>query len=275
MIEEHFFFEGNGAKLFGFTHSPEASPKTGFVFCSPFIEEKVRSQRLYVNFARLLSSKGYPVMRFDYMGYGDSEGAFEDATVDSMVDDTLRAIAVLSERANVNDICLFGGRLGGTIAAVAAGKSDSVKSLFLWDPITDGYAYIYKCLRTNLSMQTLRHGKILYNREKLIEMILAGELVNIDGYLIGSSFYKSIQDLHLRNHVDYLPGRILITQVAKRELPQENDLHEFVNILKQAGRDTVFSELKDAFSWESQKFYRPRPRALFENSLDWIKTQLT
>lgn len=273
-MEEHFFFECNGFSLFGFIHKPSIRQKTGFVFSSPFIEEKVRSQRMYVNFARELASKGHPVLRFDYMGYGDSEGLFEQATLETMIRDTLRAVEVLRNRAEIEDVCLFGGRLGGTVAALASKKEPAVKSLILWDPITDGFAYIYKCLRTNLTMQTLRHKKILYDREKLIQMILDGQHVNIDGYLIGRDFFKSIEPIKLEDHLRELPNDILVVQVAGKELPKENDLSGFADLLKQAGKSAFFLDLKDAFSWEGQRLYRPRPQGLFDATLNWVKEHL-
>lgn len=225
---------------------------------------------MHVNFARLLCEHGYAVMRFDYKGYGDSEGLFEEATIDSMTDDTNNAIQFLHEKVRIEKFCLLGARLGGTIAALVAQKNLNIKGLVLWDPIIDGYPYIYRCLRTNLAMQTLRHKKVLFNRDKLIEMILAGELVNIDGYLIGSGLYCSIKDINIKDQIHELPEKLLIARVAEKELPEGNDLLEFVGRLKEAGKDVVVVEAKDAFSWESQRYYRPKPTQIFEPSLIWV-----
>ncbi len=273
-MEKHFFFKNDGKRLFGFLHSPDESRKTGFLFCNPFIEEKVRSQRLYVNFARHLASAGYPVLRFDYMGYGDSEGAFEDATMESMIADTVKAREILLDNTRVEACCLFGGRLGGTIAALASRQDTSARGLLLWDPIVDGYAYIYKSLRANLAMQTMRHKKILYKRERLMEMLRSGEHVNIDGYLISGPFLKSIENLKLQDCVGDMSDSIAVVQVAKRELPKGNDLEEFVGFVTEEGKTAIFIDINGVFSWESQRLYRPKPKRLLDESLGWVMREL-
>ena len=56
-------------RLFGMLHEPEGrTSRTPFVFCHPFAEEKLWTQRVYVSFARRLAREGHPVLRFDYRG---------------------------------------------------------------------------------------------------------------------------------------------------------------------------------------------------------------
>ena len=75
MKEKPFIFPNGSYNLFGILHEPEIeSNGEGFVFCSPFAEEKLWAHRVFVNFARELARLGYTVLRFDYMGHGDSEG---------------------------------------------------------------------------------------------------------------------------------------------------------------------------------------------------------
>jgi alpha/beta superfamily hydrolase len=98
-IETPFFFQGNGYRLFGVFHEASGpKKKEGFVFCAPFAEEKLWTHRVFVNFARLLAEKGYPVLRFDYMGNGDSEGDFEESSLETMLSDTECATIMLREK---------------------------------------------------------------------------------------------------------------------------------------------------------------------------------
>ncbi|MBT8350241.1 MAG: alpha/beta hydrolase, partial [Deltaproteobacteria bacterium] len=98
MKETPFFFPNESYNLFGVLHEPENTPKPqGFVFCHPFAEEKLWTHRVFVNFARELAQKGYTVLRFDYMGHGDSEGGFQDSTIETRLFDIKCAIKTLSE----------------------------------------------------------------------------------------------------------------------------------------------------------------------------------
>ena len=48
-----------------------------------------------VNMGRRLASNGYPVLRFDFMGEGDSEGDFEDGTITTRLDDINCAVRTM------------------------------------------------------------------------------------------------------------------------------------------------------------------------------------
>ena len=70
-VETPLFFENGAYRLFGVLHQPAGPPSgAGWVFCHPFAEEKLWTQRVYVSFARMLASRGAWVLRFDAMGNG-------------------------------------------------------------------------------------------------------------------------------------------------------------------------------------------------------------
>jgi len=94
MIETPLFFQGSHSRLFGVLHEPasHAPGRLPFVFCHPFGEEKLWAHRVFVTFARTLAGRGHVVLRFDYMGNGDSEGPFERSSVSTALDDITVAI---------------------------------------------------------------------------------------------------------------------------------------------------------------------------------------
>ncbi len=74
-----------------------------------------------VNFARELVLKGYYVLRFDFMGHGDSEGDFENSTVKSRLSDVESAVHFLKKNyLNINRIAFLGLRFGATLAFISA-----------------------------------------------------------------------------------------------------------------------------------------------------------
>jgi alpha-beta hydrolase superfamily lysophospholipase len=137
------YFESGAERLFGWLHLPEQSgAQMGIVMCKPFGYEAVCMHRSWREFADEFAALGFPVIRFDYAGTGDSSG--EDPGADRMdqwTDDVLAALATLRRQTGVREICLFGMRLGVLLAARAARRSDAVHGLIAVAPVVDGRRY--------------------------------------------------------------------------------------------------------------------------------------
>jgi exosortase A-associated hydrolase 1 len=74
-----------GETLVGILTKPETAESTGIVIIVGGPQYRVGSHRQFVHLARALASAGYPVLRFDYRGMGDSTGTqrdFQDASAD-------------------------------------------------------------------------------------------------------------------------------------------------------------------------------------------------
>ena len=71
----------DGLRLFGMLHQP-AVPREGaetVLILSPGVKMRVAPHRLYNKLAERLVAMGYPVLRFDFHGLGDSEGTAPEA----------------------------------------------------------------------------------------------------------------------------------------------------------------------------------------------------
>ena len=145
-IVVRFLHFGPPAKpLFGALHGGRRlrQPASGVVLCNPFGEEAARSHRIYRVLARDLEAKGYPTLRFDYHGTGDSAGETAEGSVDLWLDDIVTAVEELAEEAKPKRMALLGLRLGGSLAALAAARRRlTIAHLLLWDPVVRGRAYL-------------------------------------------------------------------------------------------------------------------------------------
>ncbi len=75
------FSNQDGLRLFGMLHQP-AVPREGaetVLILSPGVKMRVAPHRLYNKLAERFVAMGYPVLRFDFHGLGDSEGAAPEA----------------------------------------------------------------------------------------------------------------------------------------------------------------------------------------------------
>jgi len=114
----------------------------GVVMCPPLGHEMLCTHRAYRHLAERLAANGFPVLRFDYHGTGDSPGTDLDedrvgawlATIDD-------AIALMRE-SGVGSVALFGMRAGGTFAAAAAARRGDVDALALVAPCATGSAFL-------------------------------------------------------------------------------------------------------------------------------------
>ena len=133
-------------RLFGCLSLPPADTKPhakGVVLCNPFGYEALCMHRAYRQFARAFAGAGYPALRFDYDGTGDSSGTDPDPErVRAWVDSIHSASAFLRAQTGVRQVYLFGIRLGATLAASAAGERDDYAGLLAIVPILNPEAYL-------------------------------------------------------------------------------------------------------------------------------------
>ena len=269
MNETPFFFDGNGYQLFGVFHEPEGGPKKqGFVFCSPFAEEKLWAHRVFVSFARALAGLGWPVLRFDYMGNGDSEGDFEESSVETMLSDIECAVRALREKMlGVESMGLLGLRFGATLAAMAGANAGEIEKIVLWEPIINGSNYMKEMIRINLSTQAWVYKEIRHNTESLVQMMKEGKTVNIDGYEMSWPLYEQCAAIDLLNPKQPFMGKTLLVQLSRKE----GDISRpFKSLKDRMGNCEAFLAVEEPF-WKEIKFYYARAENLFQTTLKWLE----
>lgn len=131
--EHGLTFEVAGDVAVGILHEAAGTPRTtGVVLVVGGPQYRVGSHRQFVTLARRLAAAGFPVMRFDYRGIGDSAGVphtFED------IDDDIRAAAdLLVARARVARIVIWGLCDAASAAMMYAPNDDRVAGLVLANP---------------------------------------------------------------------------------------------------------------------------------------------
>ena len=140
------FFDGpDEASLFGWLHRPVAgaAPAFGLVLCNPFGFESLSAHRGLRCVAEAAAAAGCPALRFDYAGTGDSQGDdFDPEPVARWVRSVHAAIETLKAATGVSRVCLFGVRLGATLATLAALERSDVAGLALMAPVLRGRAYL-------------------------------------------------------------------------------------------------------------------------------------
>jgi len=150
-------------KIFAVLHFPSKvqGPVPAVVICPGFAGNKCGKFRIFVLLAQELTKQGIAVLRFDYRGSGDSEGEFQEITINSQVSDTLACLDHLKKdlRIDPSRLGLLGRSLGGMVSILAANRFSNIKSLALWAPVfsSDPWKKLFETF-SFASVDTLKKG---------------------------------------------------------------------------------------------------------------------
>lgn len=131
--EQALCFSCNGSALYGILAMPAQPRSCGVVIVVGGPQYRAGSHRQFVLLARELAAHGYPILRFDYRGMGDSEG--ETRNFENVEGDIRAAIDLLTEKAPaVEKVVLWGLCDGATAALFYAHQDSRVSGLALVNP---------------------------------------------------------------------------------------------------------------------------------------------
>jgi len=274
-MEDCFFFKNSTYNLFGCLHKPNKSDGQngiGIVICSPFAEEKLRSHRIIVNFARYLADNGFTVLRFDYMGHGDSDGDFEDGNIETRMSDIKCAMNTIKEKSTIQKVGLFGLRLGATLAVLCEEDRVSSNFMVLWEPIVQVGNYLKQCLRSNLTTQMATYKAINYTREQMINDLLSGHSVNVDGYLISSKFYQQGSSVDLGKMSFTYSNPVSIVHISKSDTGKApKSIAEIYQKYSLLNSNAELKIVKERPFWNDVKAYYQTAESLFPSTLAFLK----
>lgn len=144
-----------------------------------FADDKVEKHRMFVKLGRRLAQHGIGSLRFDFLGCGDSDGEFEEQSIQGYVGQALAALDWLRKRPEVGGNALtglLGYSLGGAIAACTAPQDGNIGALALWAPASNPYWNFINYL----GEEPLRRG-------------MHGEWVDTpDGERVGTAFFNEL-----------------------------------------------------------------------------------
>ncbi len=154
---EPFFFGEENSLLFGCYHPAEQNIRNcAVVLCYPAGHECIQFHRVFRQLAALLAAAGFPVLRFDFYGSGDSSGDTEDARIHQWLIDIRTATGEAQQRSEAAHVCLVGLRLGASLSLLSGLEVDG---LVLWDPVVDGRTYLDELTALHREMLSIAHLK--------------------------------------------------------------------------------------------------------------------
>lgn len=142
---EAIYFGVGERPLFGMYHAAPGSTRrdVAVLLCAPIGTDHSRSHRTYRHLAERLAARGFPCLRFDLYGTGDSGGdEFVAGLARGWTHDVAAAAEQLRRRSGARSIALVGLRFGATVAMMHAAEHGDVDSLVLWNPCVSGASFV-------------------------------------------------------------------------------------------------------------------------------------
>jgi pimeloyl-ACP methyl ester carboxylesterase len=257
MEEIKTFTNRRNERLFGILSLPPQKRQggRGILLLNTGLNNRVAWHRLNVKLARAFSNSGYPVLRFDTHGVGDSEGELPAADIfkhyraiesGRFVEDTIDAISHFVGWSGCDDVVLA-GLCGGAITAMltaardrrVAGVVHIAGPVRFSDQRTDGENHPFSA-RDQLS---------LYLRK----------MVSVKGWLrliSGRSEYNAMAKI----------VRIFLGSAAQKfpqqdkKMPELNNgfINAFRNFCGRGGKALFIFAERDNNTWEFEKYFREK-----------------
>jgi pimeloyl-ACP methyl ester carboxylesterase len=196
--------------------------------------------------------------------------------VTSMCEDIDAALDELVRRSGVSRLVLLGIRLGGTLAALVAGRRRDVARLVLWEPLPRPWETLFQALRHTVAMQTIILGKVAFTREQIVENVLAGRPslasgynfnVIDDGFRLAAAFVRELQAVDLVAHPPAITAKTLILDIAKTAAPISPDLARWAGVLA----CEVEKAIVLCLPWVHEKVFARRFPAVFDATSSWLE----
>ncbi|MDE2318291.1 MAG: hypothetical protein KGK02_01170 [Rhodospirillales bacterium] len=129
---------------FGWFHPPpsDRSGGTAVLLCPGASQDFSNGYRPFRLLAEHLAEAGYPTLRFDYPGTGDSADPESNNLWEVWQQSISRAATWLRGQTRADKLLLIGLRIGGTLAAVASEQLEDIAGLILIEPCQTGRSYV-------------------------------------------------------------------------------------------------------------------------------------
>lgn len=255
------YFGPASGPLFGCYHAPAAAlaRDCGVVLCYPFGQEYLSAHRSFLQLAVRLAARGFPVLRFDYFGCGDSAGETEEGRIERWQDDVLTAAEELRRQAATTRLCLVGLRLGGSLAALAGAAHRDVDSLVLWDAVINGRAYLHELQAVQVAMLRSTHvnPRTSGARGSAFDEVL--------GFPLPPALRAGLAPIDLLALAPRPADRVLLVQSAGAETSEPLYRH-----LTGLGTSVEHLQAREARIWIEEPFRALVPHHLLEAIVAWI-----
>ena len=265
-----FFFKGSKKRLLlGFLHTTSfITNNTGIVYCHPFADEQALSQRVVINTCRAIAKLGFPVLRFDMSGCGDSEGKLDEVTISDWQEDLMAAINVLKRETGVRKFALWGLRLGASLSLLYDSQfKDDASFIILWQPVLNFSLYIKQFLRRKVAIELADGGNKKISISTILNEINDYGIVDALGYPITKNLYENFVEIGNHHFHCYPTCKTFLLTVSLMEYPSSS-IERYTKALQSNETPLQFLHLVSEPFWD--RYWRWECPEVTNATLKWL-----
>jgi alpha/beta superfamily hydrolase len=255
-----FYFPMPEGDVFAVYHPPRAAVarQSAVLLCYPLGHEYLNSHRAYRHLATLLSEAGFPVLRFDYCGCGDSGGVCEEAGMELWLRNVSLACGQLKTKSNASRLCLLGLRFGASLAMMTAATCPSIQTLVLWDPVVQGPGYLEEL--------KIFHKRVLDAAEASSRSVARPSVYDgLSLFGFGSHLSEELRQIDLLSMGKKPAEKVLVIESAS-----ESASSSLSERLRQWGSDVAYRILPNDESWKRNFDSVLLPGPIVPAVLNWV-----
>ena len=208
------FIETPQGRLFVVERAPVSKDLGNVVLCvQPLAEEMNKARSLIAELGAALAREGATLIVADLYGTGDSEGDFQDASIDLWCRN-LDAVADWIAARGMKITSIVAVRFGCMLAARWIKQSARrVSSTVFWQPTTSGSQIVNQWLRLLIAASVF-DGQGKRDRRELEAELEAGESLVVGGYVLTPTFASELRALDLRELLGPELGALYLFEVG-------------------------------------------------------------
>ena len=171
----------------GFFHA--GTGPVGIVLCAPWGFEDLIMRKSWRLLAEAVAAAGFPCLRFDYPGTGNSLGAMTDIVDIAQWTQSIGAAAdFLRAYSGVKRFVFIGQSLGAALAVEAARQRNDVVGLIALAPVIKGRTYVRELLATS---------KLVADKIGITVELAASEALSVLGFTLSKRLVESLKAIDL------------------------------------------------------------------------------
>jgi pimeloyl-ACP methyl ester carboxylesterase len=248
-----FYLPSQGQSLFAWLHGPGDGTAFdhGVLICPPVGYEQVHAHRSLRHLADALAEAGFPVVRLDYHGTGDSPGSADDpGRLATWVENVRDGRSWLEEHLGCTRVSLVGLRLGATLAAQAT-TDRGVDGLLLWAPVVRGRTYVRE-------LQAL-------SRTSAGPPAESAAVIEAGGFVLSEAAAEELRRLDLLRTAPHCRRALLLT---RDDLPADTEL---LKHLRAAGIDADQTAQPGYTDMMAEPHYGKVPQQAIDYAVAWLR----
>lgn len=265
--ESAFYLALDPDPLFVTAHrpAPSAHRGVGVLVCPAFGWDEMYAHRSMYVLAKQCADAGFPALRFDLPGTGDSGGSPRDPDrVQAWTAATGTAARYLREHEGCERVVAFGIGLGGLIAARALAAGAPIDDLALWSVVPRGSLLLRE-------MRALER----FVKEEVNRVELPGdsapepddESIEVAGFVVAAETVATLESIDLTTAAISSPEGRRVLLLSRDKLPIDRRLREYY---ERSGVALTVAEGAGFGSMMSDPAIAEIPRATLQLVVEWV-----